>query len=446
MVAEKTRKRSVRSKSEASVSSKPIRSKLTTKSKTIESKLATKSKTVGSKSTTKPGLGGAKLAAKPKPVRSKSTAKPKFIKPKTVAKPKFKPKYERGSKPEPRYYDGEKYIRVDFQKIPHVETSDWYLDLAFGSAKTIADASRSRFKGSNLSRLAKSRRVETEKIDKIQHALCKHFSKILLGFPNVGDLPKFYQELVKCTVEYVEFKKSLGSIKWTIEKIDFFSRLYRGKIYATREMDMINAHRKEYYGRISSLLKQVNKFLKFLSQARLVMRTYPTLDLSLKTVAIFGFPNVGKTTLLHKLTGSKAEIQSYAFTTKGLNAGYIKKGYRKLQLVDTPGTLDRFEKMNEIEIQAELVVANCASYIIYVFDLTEPFPIKDQLKLYSKLQADLRHNKFDLCNSCKDNLFVYVSKGDLLDSDVLESFISKNKLKNAFFDSNKLFEKLNLLF
>ena len=39
-------------------------------------------------------------------------------------------------------------------------------------------------------------------------------------------------------------------------------------------------------------------------------------------VALFGFPNVGKSTLLSKLTPSKPKIANYSFTTKRINMGY----------------------------------------------------------------------------------------------------------------------------
>ena len=61
--------------------------------------------------------------------------------------------------------------------------------------------------------------------------------------------------------------------------------------------------------------------------------------------------------------------------------GYLVKDKKKVQLIDTPGTLKRFDKMNVIEQRAHLAMKYCADMIIYIFDLTEPYPIEEQRKL-----------------------------------------------------------------
>src|SRR3989338_4661337 len=91
-----------------------------------------------------------------------------------------------------------------------------------------------------------------------------------------------------------------------------------------------------------------------------IMGNFPSIKENIFTVAIAGFPNVGKSTLLNKLTGAHAEIANYAFTTRSLNLGYMfEDGKRIVQVIDTPGTLNRHEKMNYIEIQAELAMQLC---------------------------------------------------------------------------------------
>ena len=57
------------------------------------------------------------------------------------------------------------------------------------------------------------------------------------------------------------------------------------------------------------------------------MKDYPTIKTSLFTVAICGFPNVGKTTLLSKMTPSEPEISNYSFTTTLYSSklGFVNK-------------------------------------------------------------------------------------------------------------------------
>ena len=143
------------------------------------------------------------------------------------------------------------------------------------------------------------------------------------------------------------------------------------------------------------------------------MRTYPDIK-DLPTVCIYGFPNVGKSTLLNKLTKTKAEVAAYAFTTKSINAGYATIKSKKIQFLDVPGTLARKDKMNLIERQADLVLDDLADIIIYVFDLTETcgFSFKEQEMLFKKLG--------------KRKVLVYLSKQDLMD----EGKISEFKVKH----------------
>ena len=76
----------------------------------------------------------------------------------------------------------------------------------------------------------------------------------------------------------------------------------------------------------------------------------PTVDFDAFTVVIAGFPNVGKSTVLRRLTGAKPKVAEYPFTTKGIQIGYLETKWNKIQVIDTPGLLDRpIDQMNNIE-------------------------------------------------------------------------------------------------
>ncbi len=58
------------------------------------------------------------------------------------------------------------------------------------------------------------------------------------------------------------------------------------------------------------------------------------------TVALVGFPNVGKSSLLNRLTNSESEIGSYAFTTLKVIPGTMKYNGAILQILDLPGIIE----------------------------------------------------------------------------------------------------------
>ncbi|MFC1741875.1 GTPase [Nanoarchaeota archaeon] len=287
---------------------------------------------------------------------------------------------------------------MSFNQLAKIEKADWYIDLAFRKAKKAGSEVKSqRRPGPNTIKSA-----ELAKVKAVKRALTRQFNTIITTFPSIDSLAEFYQELIRSTLDYAQLKKSLGSIHWAQQKVGYFSDTYHDKIKRCRDFRKMTEYSREYYGRISSIVKQMKKHLAYLEEARMAMRDFPSIKTSLFTVCIAGFPNVGKTTLLAKLTPSTPEIADYAFTTRKLNTGYTSISNQKVQFIDTPGTLNRFDKMNSIEKQAHLAMKYCADLIIFVFDTSDQtYDPKQQKKLLTGL------------NKLGKDTIIYLSKTDL---------------------------------
>lgn len=300
---------------------------------------------------------------------------------------------------------------MNFQTLPPVDNAKQLLNLAFQKAREKAEGKSMRRQKDMLKAI---KQKESLKLDIIKDILTSRLNKILRDFPETEKLPQFYIKLMHLTLDFPKFKRSFGAMKWVIDKVCFLQKQYVSKINQERNRFKIGEISKEFYGRISSVAKQVDENLKYLEEARRIMKTYPDVK-EMFTVCLYGFPNVGKTTVLNKLTGTKAEVAAYAFTTKSINAGYFTLNGEKIQVLDVPGTLARPEKINLIELQAELVLEELANLIVFVFDLSEQggYSIEKQEELLKRIDKSKK-------------VLIYVSKSDLISEEELKEFGHKH--------------------
>lgn len=300
---------------------------------------------------------------------------------------------------------------MNFEKIPPVRNSQDLMNSAFRKAR---EKSTAKEKTREEDWHSFNKKKESAKLDYISSQLQEDLGKIITDFPESEALPNFYLQIMNLTIDLQQFKKSFGAIAWAVQKIKFLHREYIHKIIQAKEKHFLILASREFYGRVSSVLKQIDSNLKYLEDARKIMKTYPDIK-EMFTVCIYGFPNVGKTTLLNQLTGTRAKVAAYAFTTKSINAGYLKHKDKTLQILDVPGTLSRSEKMNPIEMQAELVLQELAKVVIFVFDLSKEtaYSLEDQEKLLDKIHQ-------------KKKVLVYLSKKDIMDPELVAEFKHKH--------------------
>lgn len=274
-----------------------------------------------------------------------------------------------------------------FRKLPHIPVPEELMDIAFGRASKAAK----ELKAQRRARYDKARKSEEVRVKTASSEVRRVLQKALVGMPEIEELSPFYKELIRLVIDVDRFKKSLGALGWVIKKTrELEGKTLSGIRFSEDKKDIVR-HRKAFYGRLSSLLRQVKGELDYLKEVNKKLRELPKLEDEF-TVVIAGAPNVGKSTLLRALTGAKPRIESYPFTTKQLLLGYFENRHLRYQVVDTPGLLDRPSvERNPMEKQGVLALKLLADTVLFVFDPTETcgFPLDYQRRLYNDVIREI---------------------------------------------------------
>jgi len=299
--------------------------------------------------------------------------------------------------------------------IPTVPTPDEILDKSFGRAKKAANKVRT----SKIPRHQKAKKTEEARIKTACQVTKDTLNNLLEKTPQVESLHMFYQDYIDVMVGVDQLKKSLGALNWAVGVISKFENEYVFKVRRTKPENASNI-RKAAFGRISSVVHQIEDDLDFLNYVKGKLRNMPTIDFEAITVVIAGFPNVGKSTLLRQITPAEPKVADYPFTTHGIQIGHFEKRWKKYQIIDTPGLLDRpVRDMNNIELRAMVALEHLADVILYIFDASETsgYPLDAQMRLYEEIEHVFDtpiisvFNKMDLVENNK-YLEKYISKMD----------------------------------
>lgn len=148
------------------------------------------------------------------------------------------------------------------------------------------------------------------------------------------------------------------------------------------------------------------------------------LRLELKLIADVGFvglPNVGKSSLLNKLTNAKSKVANYPFTTLDPNLG----AYYELILADVPGVIEGASNNKGLGIKF-LRHIDRTKTLFHLISAESSDPVRDYQIIRKELGA---YNK-KLLDKVE---YVFLSKSDLLD---------KNKIKEKLNELKKIGKKV----
>lgn len=307
-------------------------------------------------------------------------------------------------------------IDMDF-KISPVLSSERLLDKAFKRA------SKKYKKGSN--RKETKKKTVSAKLNSITHSIEDTLKRYEDEFPSIDMLPPFYREVIDIMIGIDRLKKSLGAVNWARRRIKRTLMETAREIQKKESVDEIEKLRRRAYGRTSSFVEQISDDLEFLKDCRKKLNELPDIQVDLPTIVVAGYPNVGKSLLVSKMSSGKPKVAVYPFTTQEVGIGHFEVERIKCQLIDTPGILDRpNEERNEIEMQAVNALKSLADIVIYMYDPTGTcgYPIEKQKALAEEIKEMFSEefiievdNKADLDDRESDRLRISAAEEKNLD-------------------------------
>ncbi|CAO3678051.1 unnamed protein product [Rhizopus microsporus] len=272
----------------------------------------------------------------------------------------------------------------NFKKIEPVPTASDFIDIIL--SKTQRKTPTVIHKNYNIGRI---RQFYMRKVKFTQENFEEKFKHILEEFPKLEDIHPFYADLMNVLYDKDHYKLALGQINTARHLIDQIAKDYVRLLKFGDSLYRCKQLKKAALGRMATVMKRQKDSLAYLEQVRQHLSRLPSIDPNTRTLLICGYPNVGKSSFINKITRADVDVQPYAFTTKSLFVGHMDYKYMRWQVIDTPGILDHpLEERNTIEMQSITTMAHLRSCIMYFMDLSEQcgYSVEDQVKLFHNIK------------------------------------------------------------
>lgn len=275
-------------------------------------------------------------------------------------------------------------VVYNFKKIAPIPDATTFIDIIL--TRTQRKTPTVIHPGYKITRI---RSFYMRKVKFTEQTITEKLGEILQDFPRLDDIHPFYSDLMNILYDRDHFKLALGQINTAKNLISTISKDYLRLMKYGDSLYRCKQLKRAALGRMCTLLKKLKASLGYLEEVRKHISRLPALDPNTRTLLLTGYPNVGKSSFMNKVTRADVEVQPYAFTTKALYVGHADHRCLRFQVVDTPGILDRpLEERNTIEMQAITALAHLQCCVLYFLDISEQcgYPIVQQIKLFESIR------------------------------------------------------------
>lgn len=275
-------------------------------------------------------------------------------------------------------------VKYNFNNIKIIPNTINFIDIVLSKTqRKTPTVIHSRMK------IARIRLFYMRKVKYTQNSFNERLTQIISEFPKLNSIHPFFADMINVLYDKDHYKLALGHIntcRSIINKIgqDYVKFLkYGDSAYRCKQL------KRAALGRMVTIMRKQKATLSYLEQVRQHLSRLPQIDPDARTLVLTGFPNVGKSSFINKITRADVEVQDYPFTTKSLFVGHMDYNYLRWQVIDSPGILDRpLEDRNIIEMQTITALAHLNACIIFFINLDplSKYSIHDQIRLFRSLK------------------------------------------------------------
>lgn len=276
-------------------------------------------------------------------------------------------------------------VQYNFKKITVVPPGKDFIDIIL--SRTQRQTPTVVHKGYAINRI---RQFYMRKVRYSQQNFYEKLSTIIDEFPRLDDIHPFYGDLLHVLYNKDHYKLALGQINTARNIIAKISKDYLRLLKYGDSLYRCKCLKVAALGRMCTVVKRISPSLAYLEQIRQHMARLPSIDPNTRTVLICGYPNVGKSSFMNKVTRADVDVQPYAFTTKSLFVGHTDYKYLRYQVIDTPGILDRpFEDRNIIEMCSITALAHLRAAVLFFLDISGScgYSIAQQAALFHSIKS-----------------------------------------------------------
>ena len=258
-----------------------------------------------------------------------------------------------------------------FEGLPTTPRSTELVDKAFSRASRAGRAKHGHDAQESMLRTA-------------GNVLSDNLENVVVSWPDFGfDVDPFYYELADAIVDVDRLRQALSQVMWASRQIEDLRDEYTTKV-RNSDVDTARKHRKQAFARMADVMDQIGDDLRYIGDSRDQLKVLPDIRPDEPAIVIAGYPNVGKSSFVNRVTRASNEIAEYPFTTRGVQIGHFERNHVRYQIVDTPGLLDRPDaERNDIERQAVSALTHLADVVLVVVDPSGDcgYPLDVQLEL-----------------------------------------------------------------